>query len=149
MHQNRLWLMFLAVVVVVSLGYTVRTAFLVMKFYSYQERYPVKTLEWSHYEDGEHYFYPVASYMFDKRGELIKKKELLPDFKYTNPYRLDEEILQFKERSWEVFCRSDGQCTLHNGFPYKEVIYTLILLAISVYFVYLGISVNQFVKRRK
>ncbi len=140
MHSNKLWALFLFVILVITISYGVETIYQIWNQARLAQKHPARVEAWEIEEDEKQHFAPLISYSFTKGEEKIQKRERLESETFKNPYLVKNRIEELKGKQWSVFCdpKDPHSCTIQKVFPMKRAIYTLILIGLSFYFIYLG-----------
>lgn len=146
MHKNPYWLGFLTFIALVVVGYT---AFAGVDFYRYwalsKKTEPV-AVEWFVKELSPEAFIPVAHYRYKVAGHEYRGRTFFNKRPHLNRLAAEEAIKRLKLEQKRVWYRPDtpGRSTMQKNFPIKKAVYTAILWALLIYFIWLGYHVKKF-----
>lgn len=85
-------------------------------------------------ELAEDFYVPHAFYTYGN----YRRDEILETRAENNPYLLEERLKAWAGEKIVGYLNYHDQCTLQKCFPVKQSVYTLILISLALYFVFLG-----------
>lgn len=146
MHKNLLWQAFMVIVFCVCLGYSGVTLY---RYYSYshlQAKTPTISTEWHIQEKADDVFLVSAEYGFQVGKTVYKGIYEWNKEPYLNRYAAEDGIKTMSSQPWQVWYdpANPAHSSLAKHFPLKEVISTIFLWALFLYFLWLGFYVAKF-----
>lgn len=105
----------------------------IYNYMSLTSSFPIEVDQIEILELGENFYVPKA--IFQYQGN--ERVELLDSLAEDNPYSLADTMKTWSQNV--IGYTADGKsCTLQKCFPVKQLIYTFILGALTLYFYFLG-----------
>ncbi len=148
-HKNPIWLSFLAVLLLISLWFSGRTAYGLWEYYAYDKSDTVSSVLFSVKEKGPGEFAVWAAYDFHLLGHDYVIEEFVGEQVFSNSW-VPKSIVKdlSKKGEWPVYyqAKDPSVATLHRTFPTKLAISTLVLFGLLAYFLWLGshaVKMNQ------
>lgn len=144
MYRNPFWLIFLGLIVLVSMGYTARTAFHLWQYLRLDRQVPAENIQWSVVPLSDEEFVPLARYRFKARGKNYEGQTLWQE-SYLNASTAQEAIDRLSSIPPLIWYDASAPETssFQKIFPVKESIYTILLWMLGIYFLGLGYYVKQ------
>lgn len=144
MHKNPIWRAFLLLVLVATLGFGGRTLWTCWKYCSYRARIAVEEVHaWRVLEFRSQYLLAFdVSYGWD--GTQYRKELLLRKIPYKNRWAAENEGPRRSEGLDHVWINPDKpeDAVLERIFPLGSVVSSLSLIALLIYFLWLGYYVG-------
>lgn len=144
MHNNRLWIAFLALFGLLVIWYNSDALLKVYRYEALTHQTQPVDLSLSVEEKSGHYHYR-ALYTYMIRDETYSKNELLERPLFRNVRAAEELLPEYQSDPHTVWVNSSApeQATLQKHYPYKECFYALLMTALLLYFIWLGFRVAQ------
>lgn len=110
-----------------------------------QEKAAAQVYKWEIIEKSSSQFALKASYAFDYQGKIHQGKTLFSKPYHLNRLSAEKQINILNQRIWTVWVQPSHpeHSTLERVFPLKKCIYSLMVLGIYLYFVYLRQSLRK------
>ncbi|MEC7840263.1 MAG: hypothetical protein VX777_09525 [Chlamydiota bacterium] len=146
MHNNKIWLGFLAIMTLAVLWFTWGTAIKIYDYFSYKEYSKALNVRWKKEKiDTDHYLL-TATYSFKHHGKNHEGEMLFEKPVYQNPWAAEQAITMNTAKPWRVWFSPSqpSRSTIIKKFPMKEAASTVILWGLWIYFLWLGVYVTQF-----
>lgn len=146
MHKNVLWQAFLAVIVLVTLWYTIVAIY---SYYSYShletQTYP-SAMGWEVEEKSEEDYLVKALYNFEFNGKSYPGSTIFSDEPYRNHWAAEQAIKEFSKTKWKIWLDPDNpnHSSLHKNFPFQSILSAIFLWSLILYFLWLGFYVAKF-----
>lgn len=149
MHSNKVWLTFLALISLVVIWFCFGAVSKLTYYYSLDTKISVNTIEWSIEEVDEDDYLLKADYTYTFEGNNFNKSLTLSHPVYPNSYAADYAKKEKERMQWSAYFskKRPKASTLFRTFPMKSTLSALALLALWLYFVWLGIYVTRFRQR--
>jgi hypothetical protein len=150
MHRNRLWLAFLSCFAIALLVYSSITLYRLYSYIRLDAHATAQTISWQVAEIEEDLFAAGATYTFPVGDQLIEGYDHLRKPIYYNRWAAESSLISNESADKTIWYRSSDPSvsSLQKSFPLKESIYTIILLALLLYFIWLGYYVSRFSPQR-
>ncbi len=144
MHKNRLWLVFLGIIGICTLWYSVSGILAVQHYRAMSATTPLVDSQWSVEEMPGDVFVPLVGYHYKIGGRIYTGETLLYDEGSRNPSATEDNIQSLRKLSWVAFYdpRQPQRSTLQKSFPIKECLSAVVLLGVFTYLVWLGYSIG-------
>ncbi len=148
MHKNWLWLCLLCLVFGFTFYMTTRAVQEYWKYYTYSQNVEAPIGSMRVYPHDGKYFLEL-SLLVDR--ELLCTKQLT-----SKPFQNEWAANNYKKHlegvgSWTVWAKKGASKTcdiqLNRTFPWKRVVYTLVVWIILIYFIWLGFYVTKLTSR--
>ena len=146
MHKNRVWIIFLSIFFLVFLWHGAGASYQLYKYSSLTEKTTPIEIEWTLNKKASDLFYVHAQYIFNVGSSKIVGNTDFLNISYKSPEACMAVIQENSKKKWLVWYSSNNIqiSTLQKSFPWKESIYSIILLFLMLYFIWLGIYVGKF-----
>jgi hypothetical protein len=148
MHKNALWLIFIALVGVIAIGYSLTALYRVYQYSQLTQEAETTHVKWTIKKSWGGKFYLQAHYVFLVEGTTYEGQTEFTDEYYINSWAAEQKINQFKGVKWKVGYspKKFSHSTLQKKFPTKECYSAAILVGLFVYFIFLGLYAGTFPK---
>jgi hypothetical protein len=145
MHKNKVWLVFFAISCAITLVYNVIAVY---KFYAYsrltetvnaaQVNMQVLELSSDKYSIQADYTYFVADHSYDSSGIISNRF-------FVNRYAADQALTELSNKPTLIWYSpvKPNFSALHHDFPYRDIFYAIALIALQLYFTWIGIRVGR------
>lgn len=146
MHRNPVWLGFLTIIAVITAWFINNSVSEILDYQSLSDRATPSTTEWTVDKLGEGHFVPRAEYTYEVDGETYHGATTFLYRSFRNEYAINEDIEKMKEREWLVWYAPEdpSRSALDKWFPISSTLSGAFMLAIFLYFIWLG----RYVARR-
>lgn len=146
MHNNKLWLGFLTLITLVVVWFTWETVAKARDYFSFSQVTEVSEIHWTVFKSGEDHYQLNATYTFQANGQTIPKEQLMPKPIYPNPWAAEQAASKENTKKFKVWYapQTPKRASLYKHFPMKEIISTILLWGLWLYFLWLGFYVKQF-----
>lgn len=142
MRRNPLWLLFLAIIGLGTLGYTGYAGFKVWNYSRLDRQTAVQDIHWTVTMHSDEAFIPHARYHFTVKGKIYEGQTLWKET-YLNEWTAQEAIKRIQEPITVWYDESSPEhSTLEKVFPFKESFSAVSLWIICLYFVCLDTYVR-------
>ncbi len=140
MHKNSFWLVFVALVGLIAMGYSLMTSYRLYQYSRLTQQAEITSIEWTIKKTWRGKFYLQAQYLFLVKGIAYKGQTEFTDEFYINPWAAEQKINHFKKAKGKVWhsLHPASYSTLQKKFPTKECYSAAILMGLLVYFIFLG-----------
>jgi len=141
MHRNPYWLGFLACVFLATLWIGGKTAYQLMNTLNLSKTTAPTSLMLSITKKSSSAFYPTAAYSYEVDGRSYEGRSLLEELKYLRQEPLEHDLNRIRtERNWIVYYNpaNPSHSSLERNMPYKNIAYSVIMVGLLGYFVWLG-----------
>jgi hypothetical protein len=144
MHRNPFWLLFLSMLGVVILGFTIRNSLVLWQYLSLDRQISAQSIQWSVSSLSDEEFVPFARYHYHVKGKHYHGQTLW-QANYLNEWSAQEAINRLLLSPPPVLFNSSKPeiSSLQNNFPLKESLSTILLWMLGFYFLGLGLYVNK------
>lgn len=141
MHKNPIWLAFLICVIGATLWYGVDAAWKLWNYQTLTQTTQPTHITFSVHEAASDKFFLQANYTFTIEGKEYEGSTLLRSKLYRN--RTSAEQATATQEPLPVFYnpKNPAYSTLQKSVPFKECLYTAILIGLLVYFTWIGTSI--------
>lgn len=138
--MNRYWMIFLAFVGLVALWHSVKGGNELYKYYTLSKSAVASSIKITTKEFSNGRFGGNASYSFTLGNQLFSGETFLEDPIFRNREAMDSNIPRLEAQKWRIWFQPSNplNSALSKVFPFKEVIYSIILWGLLFYFVWLG-----------
>lgn len=145
MHRHPAWILFLCLINVCVLGYTIYFGILYWKYLRLDKQVLSEKIQWTILTQNDEKYTPVAYYHYRVHGKFYQGQALWPE-SYLNSSAAQEAIERLIASPPPVlFNQSNPQISsLVNHFPLKESIYAILLWIIVGYFIFLGFYIKRY-----
>jgi hypothetical protein len=146
MHKNRWWLIFLTTIALIVAWYCA-VAFYKIYFYSkLNAETQTVSIQWGIKMLSDEQYTIQADYTFDVDGKIYQGHTNFRDEIYMNEWSAEQAILKDKKKLWKVWYQAGyfDHSTLQKKFPTKECYSAGVMLALLLYFVWLGFYVTRY-----
>lgn len=150
MHQNSYWLVFLSLIALSILGYTIWTGIQLYEYYRLSIQVPITAIKWTVKGLSEEEFAPQAHYQFIFEGKSYQGQTTWQEH-YLNPWAAEEAIGRLTKEQKNVWIDPHhlNVSTLQKKFPFKQCISMVILWLLLIYFIGLGRYVKNMHKTER
>ncbi len=140
MHQNKIWVGMIALVVAITLWFGGKALWGVYNYYRVDQSVVGEVQSWSVAQVGSDRFVLRAVYGFQVGGELYEGESALPKLFFLNKLAAQQRMERLDKENWTVWYRSKNPQVSQIGrvFPYKQCVYAVILFGVLAYFILLG-----------
>ncbi len=144
MHNNKVWLLLLGVIAATALFFSFRAGRDLWHYQRTDAEGWISEIKWSIVEEGRHYI-PQASYTFQVNSVTYSGQEPLEIEWQRNVWSAEQRIKELSAYKWKVWYNSSDpmESTLDRSFPWRSVIYGILTVALSAYFIGLGLYVGR------
>ncbi|MGA8164378.1 MAG: hypothetical protein WB791_05045 [Waddliaceae bacterium] len=145
MSKNQVWLVFLAIMAVIVLGFTGKTGYRWRQYVVQNFHTMPSDLQWSIKEKSSGRYFLRASYWYQVKGKGYEGKTDVFQPLFRNPEAAQKMIADNSKKQWTVWYHPQhpDRSTIVKQYPLKLTIYTVILWGIMMYFVWLGFFVKK------
>jgi hypothetical protein len=146
MHRNPIWLIFLAVIAAVAIGYSSFTLYKLYGYYTLTRETSPLSIQWTVKVLSDDEYAVNGAYAFLVEGKTIQGETLFKDETFMNPWAAEASVQKFSGKSWKVWYQPSNlhHSTLQKKFPLKECSSAGVLLALLLYFIWLGFYVTRY-----
>lgn len=150
MHKNPIWLCFLSLVILLTVGYTGKTLWEVYGYLQLSSSTDASATAWSVRKEEEGVFVPVAKYTYSIRGTFYKGETSFLSETANNSLAAEDVVQELATKMRTVWFspKHPEYSSLEKKLPLKACIYAGILWALCVYFFWLGIYVGNIQQKR-
>lgn len=148
MHTNKVWLIFLGAITLVVIWFCWGTIDQVTHYTSLQKRTPVHDIEWEILKIDEDDYEMQADYTFKYNGNTYRSYQVFEKMILPNLWAAEYQLKEMQAKDWDVWFSPGNPkiSSLEKEFPLKQVLSSITLLGLWIYFVWLGFYVTQFRK---
>lgn len=107
---------------------------LVFNYLTYTRTIPVAVEKIEIVELRADLFVPKATYTYG----AVRREEFLETMSEKNPYVLEQKMREWDKTGIVGYANRESQCTLQKCFPIKQSIYSLILITLTLYFLFIA-----------
>lgn len=145
MHSNRIWLAFLAVLMMIVVGYSAMALYRLYHYYVLSGTASASQIEWSTHRLSDDEYVVDAKYDFPVKGVAVNSESTLKDPVFRNAWAAEQAIKEYQKRAWKVYYNPGNptDSTLQKYYPLKECISASILWGLVIYFIGLGYYVKK------
>ena len=150
MYRNPFWLIFLGIIGIATLGYSINTLSKAYDYIRLDISTPIHSIEWSVDPiDGED-FAIKAKYAYVVKNTLYEGNDTR-DEHYLNALTAQENISRLSKTTNTIWIDSaePSFSALQSHFPFQQSISTLFLWTIWIYFFWLGHYVKSYMQANK
>jgi len=146
MHKNKFWLGFLALITLTMGWFTWQTLSKTKDYFALSDLTTPSSITWSAIKMGEDHYLLSANYSFLLAKKEITKTEILTTPIYPNPWAAELAASKQEGKKWHIWYAPNDpkHASLYKHFPTKELISTIILWGVWIYFLWLGFYVTKF-----
>lgn len=146
MHRNPVWIGFLILIGLCTLGYTIYTLSTVYNYHRLTGVESVQSAQWTIHPLGDDKYAPQAKYEFSYKGSAYQGETILSDDYDINTFAAKDKLEKFKKQEWKVWFDPSNPkySSLQKKFPFKETVYAVALWFLLAYFVGLGRYVTRY-----
>lgn len=140
MHKNKVWQFFLVLLLCGVLWQVVMTGIKVVDFVMYSQT--TSTIETQYkVEKVDSGFVIFANYSYTVESTKYHGTSLLGNRVFPNPWIATREMNELSTQLHTVYFKSRNpeDSTLQKIFPTKSFVYTVVLILVWIYFMFLGI----------
>lgn len=145
MHNNKLFLMLLAVLVLLSIWYTTDAIQRTFEYKNLSAKAKIEEVNWSVKQLGSDRFIPVGHYQFNANQTSFSGESELSSPIYRNAWSIEQSFSDLSDQ--HVFVWYNPKDPSHNSlqkrFPRRECVSAFVLWAIFLYFLGLGYYVGK------
>lgn len=105
----------------------------IFNYFLYSNEIPVGVEKVEIVELGENFYAPKATFTYGQ----VRRDEILETMAENNPYLVEDRVKEWVSGNI-VGYSYNNQCTLQKSFPIKQTIYTVVLIGLALYFVFLA-----------
>jgi hypothetical protein len=144
-NKKLLWLIFLAVMALVALGFSLRSGYQTHLWLAQSAAAAPASINWSIEKNGSDRFILSADYTFSFKGREIAGRTTFPSTRYRNVQTAEYFLRKQMEKRWTVRYSPlrPRNSTINHFFPLKSCVYTAIVWCILFYFIWLGYTVRD------
>ena len=145
-YKNHVWLTFLSIFFLSFLWYGGSAGYQLFRYYSLTKTTDPIEIEWEIKEKSSDRYYITANFIFKIDGKNIAGTTDFTNMIYKSPEACESIILENKTKKWTVWFSPNNlnNSDLQKIFPWKLCIYSFIIFALVLYFIWLGIYVGKF-----
>jgi hypothetical protein len=146
MHRNPYYLALLLTIVGAALFFGGKAGYKYYKYSVLTAQAPLKKVDWSIQEVSDEEFFVKADYLFEVNGVEFPNETVFKT-KHLNHWAAEqalEEMKTYKNNKVWYQPGNEHHSTLQKNFPLKECVSAAALLALLLYFVWLGIYVVNY-----
>ncbi len=143
MHQNRIWLAFLAIISLVLLWHTAIFAFKFTRYSTLTSTALSTHTEWSIAKLGTDRYALHVKYSYDFNGKSFQNEETLGRPLFRNTFAAGKSMPGASPRLIWFSPDNPDYSTSDKSFPLKEAVYAGVMWLLLLYFIWLGIHVNK------
>ncbi|MBS0624046.1 MAG: DUF3592 domain-containing protein [Verrucomicrobia bacterium] len=149
MHQNKIWLFFLSLIVIAMIAFSFCATQQVMHYRHLSLQVPAHVMRWDVQEEKADLYTIMAEYFFEYQGRTYSGYSKVTS-SYKNPWSAQKALSGFQQRAWSVWVdpKHPMLSTLYKPFPYKSVLSASVLVGLVVYLAILGVVVGGQYGRR-
>lgn len=135
--KNKWFLSLLALFFGVFLWYGSITAYKLYLFYSIDSKIKPVSITWKIEQKSEEKFLIWANYSFKVKEKIYQGSDQLEEGPYRNLYAAEKSKTQAEQNKWVILYSQNNPeiNTLERNFPYKESLYTAIMVFLILYFI--------------
>lgn len=134
--MNKGWITLLAITLIITLYFLIRAGSGIWEYIHLRERSKAAIEEWSVIELGSSKFNVQATYSYEVNKNLYKGTTQFKRPIFLNRYAAEAEIKEWSGFDWSVWYdpHHPQESHLQRIFPFKDFFYSLVCLAVLVYF---------------
>ncbi|MCH9627747.1 MAG: hypothetical protein S4CHLAM2_13900 [Chlamydiales bacterium] len=140
MQRNVIWIAFLLIMTGFATWFVVSAGRDLMRYYQISTQVSATVEKWDIKERGPNQYVVQAVYSYDFGGKSYPGSGPVTEA-YPNPWAATQALEKMKKRKWSVWInpKVPDQSILDRKFPYKATLSAVILIALSAYFICLGV----------
>ncbi len=145
MHKNKVWLSFLILVILITLGNIGLATYRYLNYSHLQSQAPLLNYTTEIEEVAETYFYVIVDYAFQVNGKIYPGRSYSNERHFLNRWAADEEVKEITAHPPKVWFdrQNPAHSSLIKKFPTRDVGSSLALLGLLVYFLWIGFRVGR------
>ena len=143
MHQNKLWIGFLLFLTLALLWFTYGSITKISDYYSYDEEITASNAVWQVVELTSDQYLLKGEFRFTFDNKNYQKEIYIKKILYNNPWIAEQMQKQRASKPTKLWIskKNPYHFTVEKEFPFKEVISTVILWILWLYFIWIGFYV--------
>jgi hypothetical protein len=144
MHKNKVWLGFLILVILVTLGNMGLATYRYLSYSRLQSQAPLLNFTTKIEEQGETYFYVNVDYTYQVNGKTYSGQSNSNERHFLNRWVAEEEIKALTAKPPKVWFdpHNPNYSSLIKKFPTRDIGSALALVGLLVYFFWIGLRVG-------
>lgn len=149
MHRNPVWIGFLGIMLLLTAFFCFTAVKGVWVWSAYSEKIEVRVLNWEIIQTKSGDLQPVLRYLMSENGTNKIITSSYKNKRFRNEWAANKFLDEVKNIStWPVWVRPNKWegAKLTRSFPWKSVVYAIVLLGIMGYFIWLGAYVVKLQK---
>lgn len=145
MHNNPLWLAFLLGIMLVTLWFCGAALYHFYQYKTLKAEVPAVISKWSIKALSDEEYLVHANYSYQINGKSYEGETDFNDEIYINSWAAQKRIEKFSEKPWNAWYQPSRplHSTLQKKFPLKECLSAAAMLALLLYFIWLGYYVAR------
>ena len=140
MHKNVVWFVFLLLIALIMIWFSGKAVYELYSYWALSSNTSVYPVEFSVKKQGDNYGV-CLKYKYDIAGISHEREEILKQYVYKSPWMAETKIKKLqKQKKWIAWYNPQkiDTITLNRILPIKSSVYALIIVALLVYFLWLG-----------
>ena len=126
-------------------GFLISSSLDLRRYFRLEKKSIAKVEKWEVVEKGSSKFAIKANFSFENQGLIYQGKTTFSKPYHLNYLSAEKQIKIYTAQLWPVWYQESHpeHCSIERIFPFKKCLYSLMLLGIFLYFVYLITSLKK------
>ncbi|MBN4067237.1 DUF3592 domain-containing protein [Simkania negevensis] len=145
MHRNPIWLLFLVCVTFVTVWFCFQAGGKLYRYMRLTTHAQADVEEWTVEKGKNSHYFLTARYRYDVKGSQYIGSSSLVSHPFRNSWSAQDAIPRATAAQWSVWYSPahPERSVIEKKFPMKECLSAGVLLALIVYFIFLGFYVKK------
>lgn len=150
MHNNWFYLLILSALTVVVVIFGLDAGKKLIAYTSMREVGEAKEIKYSLLQESEESYKLQASYTFTEEGKEYCGYQLFDTPRFLNKWAGEQAIAKMEGEKQRLYFspKNPRDNALKRSFPMKSILYSVLLLGLWCYFLWLGFYVTQFSQKK-
>lgn len=146
MHKNPVWLAFLIAIALIVAWYCGVALFKLYRYNVLTAQAPAGNIQWSVKTLSDEEYIVHAHYAFAAAGKNYTGETDFIDEVFLNAWAAEQALSKYSAKTWTVWYQPGNfnHSTLQKKFPTKECWSAGVMLALMLYFIWLGFYVTRY-----
>lgn len=145
MKSNTIFMALIITIGLVSLWFTGNALYKLYGYNKLNSQILADNIQWSIKEVTDEQFIVEAHYEYKVNGKSYTGDTVFSNHPHRNKWGANEAIKDNQKGKWKVwYDKNDPDySSLQKNYPYKELIYSVVLWGLVAYFIWLGYYTNR------